>query len=250
MERQKISFNGHTYKITIRDVADKSVAAEIFKLREYRIAEEVIKSATNSILDIGAHSGLFTIYARALNPDVFIVAVEPESANLALLKEHIKENGLANIKIIAGAIARAAGRRQLIISADSHSHALVEEKKKSKLTTATVQAQPLGNLLASFQPAFVPSSSRGETGPPLAEKISRVDLVKMDIEGGEYEVIEGLGPEDYKKIGAIIMEYHNYNRRNYQEIEERLRENGFGVQVFPSKFDKKMGFLFAKNKRN
>jgi hypothetical protein len=45
------------------------------------------------------------------------------------------------------------------------------------------------------------------------------------------------------------MEYHNYSGLNYKSIEIQLRENGFGVQIFPSKFDKKMGFIFAKNKR-
>jgi hypothetical protein len=28
-----------------------------------------------------------------------------------------------------------------------------------------------------------------------------------------------------------------------------LREHGFSVQVFPSRFDKKLGFIFALNKR-
>jgi hypothetical protein len=32
-------------------------------------------------------------------------------------------------------------------------------------------------------------------------------------------------------------------------IEKKLRENGFGVEIFPSQFDKTMGFLWAKNKK-
>ena len=71
----------------------------------------------------------------------------------------------------------------------------------------------------------------------------------MDIEGGEYEVISACMPADFARFKTIIMEYHNYSGFNYKEIENQFRENGFGVQIFPSKFDKKMGFIFAKTKR-
>jgi hypothetical protein len=71
----------------------------------------------------------------------------------------------------------------------------------------------------------------------------------MDIEGGEYELFSGLTPDDFSSIGAIIMEYHNQGKNTYQVIEQALREQGFGVQIFPSRFDKTMGFLWAKNKR-
>ena len=43
-------------------------------------------------------------------------------------------------------------------------------------------------------------------------------------------------------------QYHR-GREKSREIEEKLRTNGFTVQVFPSKFDKTMGFIFAHNKR-
>ena len=45
----------------------------------------------------------------------------------------------------------------------------------------------------------------------------------------------------------MILEYHKGNE--YKVLAEKLRENGFGVQVFPSHFDKTMGFIWANNKR-
>lgn len=230
MTPRTVQFNGQSLTIQIRDEADESVAAEIFKLREYRITEELIKNAVDPILDIGAHSGLFTLYARTLNPIISIVAVEPEEGNIALLKQHLADNQITNVKIIEGAIAGTSGRRQLILSQDSHNHRLSDGEKDSKITTTTIRAYSLNDLLNSLN-------------------ISRVGLIKMDIEGGEYEVFEGLKLEDYEKIKAVIMEYHQTDGRNYHEIETLFREHGFGVQIFPSKFDKTMGFLFATNKR-
>jgi hypothetical protein len=72
----------------------------------------------------------------------------------------------------------------------------------------------------------------------------------MDIEGGEYEIFENLSAEDLGKVKNIILEYHNYRGRNYKEIENILRKSGFDAQVFPSGFEKNLGFLLARNKRN
>src|SRR3989344_1510973 len=195
MTPRTVQFNGQSLTIQIRDEADESVAAEIFKLREYRITEELIKNAVDPILDIGAHSGLFTLYARTLNPIISIVAVEPEEGNIALLKQHLADNQITNVKIIEGAIAGTSGRRQLILSQDSHNHRLSDGEKDSKITTTTIRAYSLNDLLNSLN-------------------ISRVGLIKMDIEGGEYEGFEGLKLEDYEKIKAVIMEYHQTDGRN------------------------------------
>ena len=79
-------------------------------------------------------------------------------------------------------------------------------------------------------------------------KIKKISLLKFDIEGGEYEVFEGMSEKDLSVVNYVILEYH-MGREKSREIEEKLRENGFGVQVFPSKYDKTMGFIFAHNKR-
>ncbi len=71
----------------------------------------------------------------------------------------------------------------------------------------------------------------------------------MDIEGAEYEILESFLSTDWARIKNIILEYHEQNGRTRGEIEKLLRENGFGVQIFPSKFDKSMGFVWANNKR-
>lgn len=216
----------------MRDEADESVVAEIFTHREYRAAESIIAKAHTAILDVGAHSGLFTLYARSLNSTVPIVALEPEKNNLEQLVNHLQLNNIAGIQVFKMALAAETGERSLIISQDSHNHALqtLVDDLPIDQDVERVAAISLEDLLNKCQ-------------------LSYVDLIKMDIEGGEYEVFESLQLETWDKIGALIMEYHNYHNRNYKEIEQRLRANGFGVQIFLSQFDKKMGFLLATNKR-
>lgn len=232
MQQKTVSLNGNLWQVLLRDEADKSVFAEIFKLREYRAAEEVIREATDPIIDIGAHSGLFTLYARALNASVPIIAIEPEPKNLSFLAKHLLKNKITGVEIVPGAVSNKNGKQKLVVSLDSHDHHLLDTGDEAEeQETITVTTMTLSDLMKK-------------------RKLKRVSLIKMDIEGGEYAIFESLKTDDFVKIGAIIMEYHNYSGRHYSEIETKLREHGFGVQVFPSKFDTRMGFIFAKNKRS
>lgn len=75
----------------------------------------------------------------------------------------------------------------------------------------------------------------------------------MDIEGGEYELFDGMSDADFAMVNFVILEYHTssklLSRLSHKQIEDKLRAAGFGAQVFPSHFDKTMGFIWANNKR-
>ncbi len=234
-ETRRCKSGANSWQVHLRDEADESIFNEIFKLNEYRIADEVIKNAKDPIIDIGAHAGFFTMHARALNKKVPIVAVEPETENLKSLSRHLKENKILGVHVIEVALALDSGPRQLVLAPDSHNHSLSEsgfmsDYQSNKENSIKVETLSFSDLLKQ-------------------NKIKVVSLLKMDIEGGEYEVFDGMSEADLSVVNNVILEYH-ISREKSKEIEEKLRANGFGVQVFPSKFDKTMGFLFARNKRS
>jgi FkbM family methyltransferase len=224
----EIKFNNQKFGLMISDEADRSVVSEIFKHHEYRIADEAISKA-KIIVDVGAHRGYFAIYCRALNSQAKIFCIEPEKNNLEVLRKHIKLNKLKKITVIAAALSDYSGEGELVVKADSHNHFLGDAPTSTEITQK-VSTYTFSNFCAE-------------------NKISNIDLLKMDIEGGEYRVFSVFSPLDFVRVKNLVMEYHNFKDRNYKSIESLLRENGFGVQVFPSKFDKTMGFLFAHNKR-
>ncbi len=237
MNKLNFKFNFHDFSVSLPDEASQSVWAEIFKEREYKAADSTIAQAVEPIVDVGAHIGLFSLYVRALNSNVSIIALEPEDVNYGLLQQNIKDNKLTKIKTLQIALGGRSELGKLIITADSHNHRLenspvvtIPKNEEEIQTNQSVKILSLRDFLNQ-------------------EKIKKSSLLKMDIEGGEYDVFSACMPADFARIKNIIMEYHNYGGFNYKEIENQLRENGFGVQVFPSKFDKKMGFIFAKNKR-
>lgn len=229
MNKINILNNGVSLQLTIRDEADQSVVGEIFRHHEYRTVDKIIKLASDPIIDIGAHAGFFSLYVRSLNPSVRIVAVEPEPENIKQLKNHISLNQIKNIEIYEGAVAADSGRRHLQISKDNHNHKLCQRGQEID-KSIIVSSWSLSEILKR-------------------SIINKVSLVKIDVEGGEYEIFTGLKKSDFENIKYFFVEYHNNIKNRHRIIEENLRENGFGVSIFPSKFDKKMGFIFATNKR-
>ncbi|EKE19063.1 MAG: hypothetical protein ACD_9C00154G0002, partial [uncultured bacterium] len=76
-----IQFNKRKLSILLNSDADESVFHEIFTERDYQKIEPHIKNAKTLIVDIGAHIGLFSLYANVLNPNIKILSYEPEENN-------------------------------------------------------------------------------------------------------------------------------------------------------------------------
>jgi len=230
MTENTIKFKNTELKLHLRDEADISVMREIFKLHEYRLVDETIISATDPIVDVGAHAGFFSLYVRVLNNDVSIFAIEPEPENLKSLDRHLKENKIKKVKVLAGALASESGQRFLEISEDSHNHQLLSRREGKNEDNIKVEVFSLADFCKK-------------------EKIKRISLLKMDIEGGEFEVLKNLSAKNFFLFKNLILEYHNDEFSDHHDLENILRENGFSVEIHPSHFDKSMGFIFARNKR-
>lgn len=230
---KKIRFRGRVFDVFLRPDADESVAAEIFNWQEYKSAEEIISSLHLPILDVGAHIGIFSLYAKAINPSADIYALEPEEDNFELLKKNISSNNLEGVRIFKAALAGRSGTRDLILENDSINH---------HLSCADGLREPAG--LGFEKVAAISLEDFLENN-----RIDRIGLLKMDIEGGEYEVFRNLEEGVFSRIDNIVMEYHSCFGDSYREIEDAMRLTGFSVQTFPSGFEKGLGFLLARNKR-
>lgn len=231
MLKKKINFQGKTYNILLRLDADESVLAEIFDWREYRLAEDIIMKNALPILDAGAHIGLFSLYVKAFNPVARIYALEPEEENFMLLQKNLTANRLRDIRIFKAALAGRTGSGELVLEADSINHRLADmDGKNDAVKSVKVQVYSLEDFISMVN-------------------IPCLGLLKMDIEGGEYEVLENISAGGFEKIHNIILEYHEYSGHNHKELENILRRNDFSVQIFPSRFEKSSGFMLARNKR-
>jgi FkbM family methyltransferase len=58
--------------------------------------------------------------------------------------------------------------------------------------------------------------------------VERIDLIKIDVEGAEFDVLAGLRPEHWPRLRQAVIEVHN-GRANAQAMTTLLRDHGFTV---------------------
>lgn len=220
---RQLAFLNSKYQVDVRGEADQSVFAEIFSLREYAPVEPAIRAAKHGILDIGAHKGYFILYARALNASVPIYAYEPEEQNFRALKEHIAMNRVEGVVAKNAAVAGEEGTVILNVSEDSHNHSLVVDPgmmKHQKVSAVTLER--------------------------VLVKMGGCDLIKMDVEGAEFQILENAGTAVFE-VPEYFLEYHEYTQTmRAADLKVLFEKHGYTVKIVPSKYDKKMGFLYAK----
>ncbi|MCX6744799.1 MAG: FkbM family methyltransferase [Candidatus Parcubacteria bacterium] len=199
-------------------------------MREYRVAENIIKSANFPIIDAGAQAGFFVLYCRALNSKTKIYAIEPEPNNAKVLAKHLKSNRISDVKIMQQALAAETGQREFYISKDTHNHSLISLAEEDLADKKVIPAISLTDFLRK-------------------NNLNKISLLKMDIEGAEYEVLAGLKMEDWQKINNILLEYHDLAEHKHEDLAELIRQRGFSLEIFPSHFDKKLGYMLGRNKK-
>lgn len=216
--------NNKILNLTIRSDADESVFNEVLIDRDYRILDEAIAKAT-TIIDVGAHIGAFSIYVETLNPKAKITAYEPEPENFKTLKENLKLNHTKNVTPKNLAVAGKQEQRTLYISEDSHNHSLTPDLPNQAQQT-TIQTTTLAKIV---------------------QKHGRIDILKMDCEGAEFEIFAEAAktPAILKHIQLIHLEYHEYENP-VQTLERTLQSAGFKTKRTPSHYDKRMGYIIAK----
>jgi FkbM family methyltransferase len=130
-----------------------------------------------TIIDIGANIGYYTLLeAKMVGNSGKVYAIEPEPANFERLKNNIALNKYTNIQSYNMAAGDTNGTKTLYQSESPNLHNLLGENgtngpNKSYIGTLDVQAVNLDTFLKDKQPP---------------------DLVRMDVEGYEYYVIEGM----------------------------------------------------------
>jgi FkbM family methyltransferase len=152
------------------------------RLREEGIWEPFETSLVLSLLragdvfvDVGANIGYFSVLAASVvGAQGAVFAFEPEPDNCRLLRANAEFNGLDHcITVIEAALSDAAGQGQLFLSADNlgdHQVYAGDEQRSSV---------PISLL---------------DGGKYLAGRLQRIDLLKVDTQGSEYQVMAGLVP--------------------------------------------------------
>ena len=154
---------------------------------EYNIYERLFEVEEGDIVvDLGASLGPFTYSILSKNPKQCFV-VEPLSYHIDILNKNV---GRENVKIIQGAIS---------------------DKKKLEITWDNV---------TETSPTFTFKEFLDDNN------INKIDFLKCDCEGGEYDVFQKSNIEFLKTIPKIVVEFHLRNDENFHQCKFRwFRDN-------------------------
>ncbi|KUG07531.1 FkbM family methyltransferase [Solirubrum puertoriconensis] len=125
------------------------------------------------VLDVGANMGLYSLVAsKMVGGTGQVYAFEPLPANADLLREHIAINRLSNVQLEQKAVSNVAGLMPLYTPPPNNS-GMASLRRYSDELGAPVQVEVV-------------------TLDAYAESLPAVHLIKLDIEGGEYQALLGM----------------------------------------------------------
>jgi FkbM family methyltransferase len=186
--------------------ADCGVVNEIFLDNTY----PVVKGNIKTILDLGGNIGMTALLYSFRYPNAKICTVEASPENLAILRENLRLNG-CSAAIVPAAVAAKDGKISFLLSDDPQQNAALKEG------TIPGHSQRVVEVDAVSVPTLMGSMGWNE-----------IDLLKIDIEGGENDVLGGR-PEWLRRVNTIVGEGHFGAEYDIDRCRRDLEPMGFSV---------------------
>lgn len=166
------TFNGYSVRIPTRFI--NYFPSDYEKENFTFLAQHCNKGSV--VLDIGAHIGLFSVIASEITGiEGKVYAFEPSPSTLGFLNKTIAINKRNNIIVpVQQAMSAEIGKLTFFVSDDKidNSNSLVSYKDDRKLTGIEVEVNTIDNFVTK-------------------NKLDKVDFIKIDVEGAEYDTLRG-----------------------------------------------------------
>lgn len=167
------------------------------------------------ILDCGSNIGLSVIFFKLLYPEASVTAFEAHGPTYLLLKRNMEENKIEGVTIINRALHSKKGRKIWFYSSGEKPGAL----------GMTVVAEKPGHdkkdaVITDVLSAYIKT---------------KIDFIKMDIEGAEMEVLPEIFSKDRARfLNKMIVEYHHHvspSQDKLGSILSMFEKKGFGYFI-------------------
>ena len=158
------------------------------------------------VLDVGGHIGAFACAISEMNPTCRVWSYEPSPASFSWLQRNIESNNVAErLHGVNAAVGKEEGTRILYeIEGTSCENSFFARVGATERTVSQV------SLASAIQQAG-----------------GRVDLLKLDCEGAEYEIILESSSDIWSKVRSVVLEYHPVAGHSFAQIDQHL--HGLGL---------------------
>ena len=212
-------------KIKIRvNSTDLMALTHVWMIQEYSNSGFDINDS-DIVIDIGAHIGLFALFASQFCKQGKIFCFEPIKENYELLVENINSNKIKNIIPFNFAVSKESDSVKIFLNDDYSGHSMFLETNNFVI----VKSKSLLDIFSE-------------------NNIQECNFLKLDCEGAEYDIINSLPSDFLNKIKKSVIEYHlaDTHPQLLEQLIKKLRKCSFIVNTRPLFSD--IGFLFANKK--
>jgi FkbM family methyltransferase len=201
--------------------------------------------AGDCVFDVGANIGLFTVFVAHTVPGAQVISFEPAPPLFAILSANAAPYG-DRVSLVNCGLSRTAGSAELTFyphSSGMSSFYPDEREEKAALRTLIHNELAQGKAgvedILRYEDELVEQRFKSETWScPLRtlsdvireRSITRIDLLKVDVEKSEMDVLAGLADEDWGKIEQAVLEVHDLGDR-LREVSALFRARGFAVTL-------------------
>jgi FkbM family methyltransferase len=164
------------------------------------------------VLDIGGHVGTFSCRLTTLHPQASVVAFEPSAVTADYLRGNVERNQVADrVQVFASALAAETGS---VVFNDNGAGSGLNSLATGHGSTGAETVVPA----VSFDDA-------------VANAPAPVDVVKIDCEGGEYDLVLASSPESWASVQRVVIEYHPVPGHDWDELRKWFEAVGLEVQL-------------------
>lgn len=207
----KLNIQGVQFHIFTK--ADDNIANEVFYDHGYEADEfklvKAITASARTFVDVGANTGVFTIFAAKANPELNVVAVEPHPSNYQRLQKNIALNRLTTVTTFPFALGQSKTTIPFTIPADdslsttaSVNEAFATHFHNTPQKRVDVEQVTLDDLLSGYH-------------------VTSSDLIKIDVEYYELEVLKGSEKTLSEARPLMLVEILDHNTLMHHSPEMR-----------------------------
>lgn len=212
-----VEVEGHKIFLDLEDSLRLSLNSG-YEPFQTKLIKDLVKEG-DVILDIGANIGYYTLlFAKLVGIKGKVIAFEPSPENFNLLSRNIFINGYKNVVLVNKAVSNYVGKIKLYLSKDNKADDRIYNSGDGR-DSIEVESITLDNYL------------NGDMG--------KIDLIKVDVQGAEGGVVQGMQSLLSKNKVKLITEFWPFGLKKFgisaKEYIELLFAHGFKLYEIKTK---------------
>lgn len=206
---KRIHFPKYLTYILLLKETEARIKRKIFRL-EPKVSSFIINKRGSVFVDIGANVGYYSFLLYDNFETIF--AVEPHPDNVKIMDTMKTVNNYSKVKICPFAIGdKDSDKVKLYLGSHCGGHSLLTYY--SQLPCHTIEQQYIETRLVTLK--------------TLLKNYEKIGLIKVDVEGGEWLILEG-AKNILNKIKSWIIELHDWERK--EELEKWFETKNYACK--------------------